>query len=132
MGAVYGIVGDAAPAELEAMGQRLAHRGEVSAAWSPAASIHLGMNGTPAAVERVRDGVIVFDGAIDNRAELARLLKRRPGEQSTSLANLPLHSGTVRAAGSCWRETALAIPRSTSPRIVAASCSPANTRRSSP
>jgi asparagine synthase (glutamine-hydrolysing) len=87
MGAVYGIVGDAAPAELEAMGQRLAHRGEVSAAWSPAASIHLGMNGTPAAVERVRDGVIVFDGAIDNRAELARLLKRRPGEQSTATAD---------------------------------------------
>jgi asparagine synthase (glutamine-hydrolysing) len=81
MGAVYGIVGDADPAELEAVGRRLAHRGEVTAHWSPAATIHLGMSGSPTAVETVRDGVIAFDGAIDNRAELARLLKRQPEER---------------------------------------------------
>jgi asparagine synthase (glutamine-hydrolysing) len=32
-------------------------------------------------VERLRDGVLVFDGAIDNRAELGRMLKRQPVEQ---------------------------------------------------
>jgi asparagine synthase (glutamine-hydrolysing) len=81
MGAVYGIAGDADPAELNAMGQRLSHRGAVGAEWSPAPSIHLGMRGSSAGLERVRDGVIVFDGAIDNRAELVRLLKHRSGEQ---------------------------------------------------
>ena len=39
MGAVYGIVGDADPAELEAIGRRLAHRGEATAHWSPAGTI---------------------------------------------------------------------------------------------
>src|SRR3954466_13667047 len=84
MGAVYGIVGDADSAELEAIGRRLSHRGGATAHWSPAATIHLGMTGSPQAIERVREGVIVFDGAIDNRAELARLLKHQPGEPLTA------------------------------------------------
>jgi asparagine synthase (glutamine-hydrolysing) len=87
MGAVYGIAGDADPAELRAMGQRLAHRGSVSAEWSPAATIHLGMRGSPAAIERVRDGLVAFDGAIDNRTELARLLRRKPAEQASPAAD---------------------------------------------
>src|SRR3954463_5631571 len=80
MGAVYGIVGDADPAELEALGRRLAHRGAVTAHWSPAAGVHLGMTGSAEALERVREGVIVFDGAIDNRQELARMVRHRSGE----------------------------------------------------
>jgi asparagine synthase (glutamine-hydrolysing) len=74
-------VGDADHAELMAVGRRLAHRGEASAHWSPAPTIHLGMSGSPEAVEGVRDGVLVFDGAIDNRAALARLLKRQPDQR---------------------------------------------------
>jgi asparagine synthase (glutamine-hydrolysing) len=83
MGAVFGIVGDADSAELEAVGRRLAHRGKTTAQWSPAPTIHLGMSGSPAAVEAVRDGVIVFDGAIDNPTELIRLLKRQPEERGS-------------------------------------------------
>jgi asparagine synthase (glutamine-hydrolysing) len=62
------------------MGQRLQHRGAASAEWSPASTIHLGMRGTAAAINSVKDGTVVFDGVIDNRAELARLLKRSPGQ----------------------------------------------------
>jgi asparagine synthase (glutamine-hydrolysing) len=96
MGAVFGIVGDANSAELEAVGRRLAHRGNTTAHWSPAPTIHLGTSGSPAAVEAVRDGVIVFDGAIDNHTELIRLLKRQPEEQrsqtSDALLVLELYS----------------------------------------
>src|SRR4051812_36935825 len=96
MGAVYGIVGDANSAELEAVGRRLAHRGKTTAHWSPSPAIHLGMSGSPAAVEAVRDGVIVFDGAIDNRSQVIRLLKRRPDERlsetSDALLVLELYS----------------------------------------
>src|SRR4051812_18050152 len=96
MGAVFGIVGDANSAELEAVGRRLAHRGGATAHWSPAPAIHLGMSGSPAAVETVRDGVIVFDGAIDNRIELIRLLKRQPEDRlsgtSDALLVLELYS----------------------------------------
>jgi asparagine synthase (glutamine-hydrolysing) len=83
MGAVYGIAGDADRAELTAIGERLAHRGPIQAEWSPATSIHLGMRGSLASVDRMRDGVIVFDGAIDNRLEIARLLKHSPEKQSS-------------------------------------------------
>jgi asparagine synthase (glutamine-hydrolysing) len=62
------------------MGQRLQHRGAASAEWSPASTIHLGMRGTAAAIDRVKDGTVVFDGVIDNRADLGRLLKRSPGQ----------------------------------------------------
>jgi asparagine synthase (glutamine-hydrolysing) len=81
MGAVYGIAGDADRAELTAMGERLAHRGPMQAEWSPAPSIHLGMRGSVASIEGTRDGVIAFDGAIDNRPEIASLLKHSPREQ---------------------------------------------------
>jgi asparagine synthase (glutamine-hydrolysing) len=87
MGAVFGIVGDADSAELEAVGRRLTHRGGAPAHWSPAPTIHLGTIGSPAELETVRDGVIVFDGAIDNRAELIRLLRRRPEERLTTTSD---------------------------------------------
>jgi asparagine synthase (glutamine-hydrolysing) len=83
MGAVYGIVGDANPAELQALGQRLAHRGAVAAEWSPTPNVHLGTRTSLAVSEQLRDGVIVFDGTIDNRTELAQLLKRHPAEETT-------------------------------------------------
>jgi asparagine synthase (glutamine-hydrolysing) len=76
MGAVYGILGDAAAGEVGAMGQRLAHRGAFNATWSPATGLHLGMRSTRGGLEALTGGPIAFDGAIDNRTELASLLKR--------------------------------------------------------
>jgi asparagine synthase (glutamine-hydrolysing) len=76
MGAVYGIVGDADTAELMRLSDRLVHRGHAAAHWSPSPTVHLGMRGTPEAIQRVAGSNIVFDGAIDNRAELSALLRR--------------------------------------------------------
>ena len=74
MAAVYGILGSADSEALRGMSERLAHRGADAAEWSPAAVVRLGVRAAPAAVMRQRDGEIVFDGAIDNRHELARRL----------------------------------------------------------
>ena len=78
MGAVYGILGGAAPGELQAMSARLEHRGVESAEWSPASGLWLGVRGSRAAVQGQLDGPLAFDGAIDNREELARRLGHRP------------------------------------------------------
>ena len=56
MGAVYGILGDAGREELEAMGERLSHRGAAGAHWSPARGVHLGMRGASGAVQALTDG----------------------------------------------------------------------------
>jgi asparagine synthase (glutamine-hydrolysing) len=79
VGAVFGILGGADAGELQAMSSRLAHRGNASADWSPAPSLRLGIRGSPAQVAAQRDGPLAFDGAIDNREELAAKLGRRPG-----------------------------------------------------
>ena len=78
MGAVYGILGGAALGELQAMSARLGHRGAESAEWSPASGLWLGVRGSGAAVQGQLDGPLVFDGAIDNREELAQRLGHRP------------------------------------------------------
>ena len=78
MGAVYGILGGSDRGELSAVGARLEHRGGESAEWSPAEGVWLGVRGSAAAVARQRGGAIAFDGAIDNRGELARSLGRAP------------------------------------------------------
>jgi asparagine synthase (glutamine-hydrolysing) len=82
MGAVYGIVGDADPAELGQLGQRLAHRGPDAAEWSLSSTVHLGMRGRPEIVQRTKGGNLAFDGAVDNRRELAARLPRRGWEPS--------------------------------------------------
>jgi asparagine synthase (glutamine-hydrolysing) len=76
MGAVYGILGDADREELSAVGERLAHRGAAGASWSPARGVHLGMRGSAAEVRLLADGTIVFDGAVDNRRQIADRLGR--------------------------------------------------------
>jgi asparagine synthase (glutamine-hydrolysing) len=78
MGAIYGILGDADHEELAAMDARLRHRGATGASWSPAPGVHLGLRGSPAAVERLSGGHLVFDGAVDNRREIARRVGRPP------------------------------------------------------
>ena len=42
MGAIFGIVGEGSLAEVEAMGQQVAHRGEFQRVWSPARGVILG------------------------------------------------------------------------------------------
>jgi asparagine synthase (glutamine-hydrolysing) len=78
MGAIYGILGDADHEELAAMDARLRHRGAAGASWSPAPGVHLGLRGSAAAVERLSGGHLVFDGAVDNRREIARRSGRPP------------------------------------------------------
>ena len=42
MGAIFGIVGDGSLAEVRAMGQRVAHRGQFQQAWNPAPDVYFG------------------------------------------------------------------------------------------
>src|SRR3954464_317191 len=94
MGAVYGILGDADREELTAIDARLAHRGAAGARWSPAPGVHLGMRGSEAAVQLLDEGVLVFDGAVDNRRQIADRLGRpaasmpAPGEDGLLLLEL--------------------------------------------
>jgi asparagine synthase (glutamine-hydrolysing) len=46
MGAIFGVVGSAVPAELNEMGARLAHRGVRAQWWNPASGVYLGANST--------------------------------------------------------------------------------------
>ena len=71
MVAIYGVIGDAGRAELQAMAARLTHRGTLRTHWSPGPGVWFGVQSRdrdgPAA-----DGTLLFDGAIDNRWQLAR------------------------------------------------------------
>jgi asparagine synthase (glutamine-hydrolysing) len=70
MAAIYGVIGDANRAELQAMAERLAHRGTFGALWSPAPGVWLGMQSRDLD-ELATDGPLLFDGALDNRWALA-------------------------------------------------------------
>lgn len=83
MGAIYGILGEADASELQRIGRRLAHRGAGVAEWSPSSALHLGMRSSGSAAQRLEGGPLAFDGAIDNRVELAAMLGL-PGSQSQS------------------------------------------------
>jgi asparagine synthase (glutamine-hydrolysing) len=88
VGALYGILGGTNHAELRALGDRLAHRGREAAEWSPGRDIHLGIRGPRRIVDVQEHGPVAFEGAIDNRNEIARLLRRRDGD-----AVGPAHDG---------------------------------------
>ncbi len=90
MGAVYGILGDADRDELSAMDARLSHRGPAGAAWSPARGVYLGMRGSATAVQLLADGPIVFDGAVDNRRQIATRLGCPPASASSPAEDGPL------------------------------------------
>jgi asparagine synthase (glutamine-hydrolysing) len=77
MAAIYGVLGEADAAELAAIGSRLSHRGSAGATWSPGAGVHLGIRATAPEADRQAGGPVAFDGVIDNRRELAKLLGRR-------------------------------------------------------
>ena len=70
MAAIYGVIGDVNRAELEAMAERLAHRGTLGAHWSPAPGVWLGMQSRELD-GLATDGPLLFDGALDNRWALA-------------------------------------------------------------
>lgn len=72
MGAVYGILGDSEADEVRAIGERLAHRGEHVAEWALTPTLRLGMRSRGGSLDRLAGGPIVFDGALDNRAELSK------------------------------------------------------------
>ncbi|MFL5515965.1 MAG: asparagine synthetase B family protein [Gemmatimonadales bacterium] len=76
MGAVYGMLGEGGLAEVRAMGGRLSHRGPHAQAWSISPRVHLGVRGSSQTIVAQAEGLLVFDGAIDNRAALARRLRR--------------------------------------------------------
>ena len=80
MGALYGILGAADHTELRALGDRLAHRGREAAEWSPGRDLHLGIRGARRIVDVQEHGPVAFEGAIDNRGEIARLLRRRDAD----------------------------------------------------
>ncbi|HEU4474677.1 MAG TPA: hypothetical protein VFR72_07555, partial [Gemmatimonadales bacterium] len=71
------------------MSGRLTHRGPASADWSPAPNLRLGVRGSPGAVSAQREGLLAFDGAIDNRDALARRLGHR-GERGDPTGDGPL------------------------------------------
>ena len=79
MGAIYGIVGDADAAELQAIGRRLAHRGIDGGEWSWSSRLHLGQRFFPAEIGAKSPGrPVVFDGALSNGRELAELTGCKP------------------------------------------------------
>jgi asparagine synthase (glutamine-hydrolysing) len=83
MGAIYGILGDADAAEVRSIGERLVHRGAFASEWSVGPLLRLGMRSRSGGIERLAGGPIVFDGAIDNSADLVAQ-GGRPGAPGTS------------------------------------------------
>jgi asparagine synthase (glutamine-hydrolysing) len=80
VGALYGILGAADHSEMRALGERLAHRGREAAQWQPGRDMHLGIRGTRRIVDVQEHGPVAFEGAIDNRGEIAHLLRRRDAD----------------------------------------------------
>ncbi len=76
MAAIYGILGDADPSELQAMGERLAHRGTEGSSWSLGPLVHLGQRRVPGRGPAVMpDLPIALDAVVENLAQLQTLLK---------------------------------------------------------
>jgi asparagine synthase (glutamine-hydrolysing) len=71
MVAIYGVIGDAGRTELEAMAERLAHRGAFGSHWSPAPGVWFGMQSREL-YELATDGPLLLDGVLDNRWALAK------------------------------------------------------------
>ena len=109
---------------MQGMSARLAHRGPEAAGWSPAPDIRLGVRGSAPAVSGQRDGVITFDGAVDNRQELALRLGRRgdridPSGDAELVAELWMTLGAEGLAAMAG-QFALAIWDSARRRLVLA------------
>jgi asparagine synthase (glutamine-hydrolysing) len=77
MGAIYGLVGWTDLHAAASIGKRLAHRGRDGAEWSPGRDIVFGARGSRLLIDLQEHGPVAFDGAIDNRREVAQWLGRR-------------------------------------------------------
>ena len=100
MGAIYGVIGDARPRELEAMGARLAHRGAFGAQWSPAPGVWFGMQSRE--LSATRDG---WPAA-----------PRRRARQPLAARAAPRRRGSDRASPVRRFDSAARAPRSRGPR----------------
>ena len=71
MAAIYGILGDADPSELQAMGERLSHRGSEGCHWSLDRLVHLGQRRVPGRGPAIMpDRPIALDAVIENLEQL--------------------------------------------------------------
>jgi asparagine synthase (glutamine-hydrolysing) len=83
MGAIFGIMGDGNPSELEPFADRLYHRGDDSICWSVSKNLHYGARFFRHGNNdyRIPSYPILFDGFIDNKAELLALLSDKTSEK---------------------------------------------------
>jgi asparagine synthase (glutamine-hydrolysing) len=123
--AIYGILGDAEPSELQAMGERLAHRGSEGSHWSFGPSIHFGQRRAPGrGPSIVPDMPIALDAVVENLAQLETLLKlpaRTPSPETTAEIVLALfHQFGLDAFCHLRGAFSLAIWDQTSSRLILA------------
>jgi asparagine synthase (glutamine-hydrolysing) len=92
--AIYGIVGGADRSELQAMGERLAHRGGEGAHWNPGPLVHLGQRRISGRGPAIRSDLpIALDAVVENLDQLEALLRwpsRRPSPENTAQVVLAL------------------------------------------
>ncbi len=81
MGGLFGILGEARAAELAAMGERLAHRGQPLHVWSPAPGVHLGQLGG----DIDPDGAVALDGSLNDTRTLREQLELRRDASSATI-----------------------------------------------
>lgn len=110
MSAIFGVLGHASPAELKAMGERLAHRGAVATCDEVAPGVHLGVVGDGSQSICSRDGIAaVIDLSPLSERETAEpsIVDALAGEGARGLEGLPFpfavaawddHSGTLKLA----------------------------------
>ena len=123
MAAIYGILGDADPSELQAMGERLSHRGGEGAHWSLGPSVHLGQRrvaGRGPAI--MSDLPIALDAVVENLDQLESLLPGpRPPSDNAAQVVLALFQNLGPDAFRQIRGAfALAIWDQTSDRLILA------------
>ena len=94
MAAIYGIVGGADRSELQAMGERLSHRGGEGAHWNLGPLVHLGQRRIPGRGPAIRSDLpIALDAVVENLEQLEALLRlpsRRPSPEHTAQVVLAL------------------------------------------
>jgi asparagine synthase (glutamine-hydrolysing) len=125
MGALYGILGDADPGEIRAVGERLAHRGDRVAEWSVGPMLRLGMRTRRGWPERLAGGPIAFDGFIDNRADLVSTAAGQPRVAASAVDDALLLLDLYQRAGTeafaqLSGQFALAISHPSEQRLILA------------
>jgi asparagine synthase (glutamine-hydrolysing) len=122
LGAIFGILGSAEPAELTAMGRRLVHRGAGVAVIRPAPGVWLGRVADRGAgdPERAPTRPVVLDGFLDDAAELAVEIGASPGATEEELALELYHGQGARGFARLRGQFALALWDERRSRLVLA------------